>query len=147
MARDDERLVRSQEEPIVGGLPDVPGINLHLLVDLRSDHPAGELLIRHLPRTSRDFWSPLGGGRAPYGGPAHLVDVSEAERLRGGSGTYLAGAQQRLTTEATGEPEVIERLAALERLLANHLSAVEFALAGPSGEPRTICSRSRSASI
>ncbi len=26
MARDDERLVRSQEAPIVGGLPDVPGI-------------------------------------------------------------------------------------------------------------------------
>ncbi len=26
MTRDDERLVRSQEEPIVGGLPDVPGI-------------------------------------------------------------------------------------------------------------------------
>ena len=26
MPRDDERLVRSQEEPIVGGLPDVPGI-------------------------------------------------------------------------------------------------------------------------
>ena len=26
MARDDERLLRSQESPIVGGLPDVPGI-------------------------------------------------------------------------------------------------------------------------
>ena len=26
MARDDERLIRSQEEPIVGGLPDAPGI-------------------------------------------------------------------------------------------------------------------------
>ena len=26
MARDDERLMRSQEGPIVGGLPDVPGI-------------------------------------------------------------------------------------------------------------------------
>lgn len=26
MARDEERLVRAQEEPIVGGLPDVPGI-------------------------------------------------------------------------------------------------------------------------
>ena len=26
MARDEERQTRSQEEPIVGGLPDVPGI-------------------------------------------------------------------------------------------------------------------------
>ncbi|HEX5578357.1 MAG TPA: carboxymuconolactone decarboxylase family protein [Candidatus Limnocylindria bacterium] len=28
MARDDERMARSQEEPIVGGLPDVPGIGV-----------------------------------------------------------------------------------------------------------------------
>ncbi|HET8777218.1 MAG TPA: carboxymuconolactone decarboxylase family protein [Candidatus Limnocylindria bacterium] len=28
MARDDERLARAQEEPIVGGLPDVPGIGV-----------------------------------------------------------------------------------------------------------------------
>ena len=26
MARDEERLLRSHQEPIVGGLPDVPGI-------------------------------------------------------------------------------------------------------------------------
>ena len=29
MARDDERLIRSQEEPIVGGLPDAPGSSPH----------------------------------------------------------------------------------------------------------------------
>jgi len=28
MARDDERIARSQEDPIVGGLPDVPGIGV-----------------------------------------------------------------------------------------------------------------------
>ena len=28
MARDNERLARAQEEPIVGGLPDVPGIGV-----------------------------------------------------------------------------------------------------------------------
>lgn len=28
MARDEERLVRSQEDPIVGGLPDLPGIRM-----------------------------------------------------------------------------------------------------------------------
>ncbi len=32
MARDEERLMRSQEEPIVGGLPDVPGILTALLL-------------------------------------------------------------------------------------------------------------------
>lgn len=32
MARDEERLMRSQEEPIVGGLPDAPGILTALLL-------------------------------------------------------------------------------------------------------------------
>jgi uncharacterized peroxidase-related enzyme len=32
MARDEERLVRSQEEPLVGGLPDAPGILTALLL-------------------------------------------------------------------------------------------------------------------
>jgi hypothetical protein len=104
---------------------------LHVLVDLRSDHPAGELLIRHLPRATRDFWSPLGGGRAPYGGPAHLVDVSESERLRAAPGTaYLASGQPRLTE---GGSDVFERLAAIERILSERLSGLEAVLAGAPG--------------
>jgi hypothetical protein len=82
---------------------------LHVLVDLRSDHPAGDLLLRHLARGSRDFWSPL--GRAPYGGPAHLVDMSEGERVRSAPGAaYLAGGQ-RLPDDSAGA-EVLERLSA-----------------------------------
>jgi hypothetical protein len=113
---------------------------LHVLVDLRSDHPAGELLIRHLPRVSRDFWSPLGSGRAAYGGPAHLVDVSEAERMRNAPGTaYLAGRQPRLTEGGRGEPEVLERLTAIERVLSDRLSAVESALTmAPVGTPHDL---------
>ena len=105
---------------------------LHVLVDLRSDHPAGDLLLRHLTRGSRDFWSPL--GRPPYGGPAHLVDMSESERLRSAPGSaYLAGGQQRLSDGSAGA-EVLERLSAIERLLSDRLSAVENALA-TSGAP------------
>ena len=104
---------------------------LHVLVDLRSDHPAGELLLRYLTRGSRDFWSPLGAGRAPYGGAAHLVDVSESERLRSVPGTaYLAGGQHRLAEGSAGEAEVLARLAAIERAVSERLSAVEAVLTG-----------------
>ena len=53
MARDDERLERSQEEPIVGGLPDVPGIGAAMRltpglgVHLRG--LADELLVNDFP--------------------------------------------------------------------------------------------------
>jgi hypothetical protein len=93
---------------------------LHVLVELRSDHPAGELVLRHLSRASRDFWSPLGPGRAPYGGPAHLLDVSEARRGGGAS----------LTTSQRGDHDVMERLGDIERVLSDRLAAVEAALTG-----------------
>jgi uncharacterized peroxidase-related enzyme len=53
MARDEERLARSQEEPIVGGLPDVPGIGAAMRltpglgVHLRG--LADELLVNDFP--------------------------------------------------------------------------------------------------
>ena len=53
MARDEERLERSQEEPIVGGLPDVPGIGAAMRltpglgVHLRG--LADELLVNDFP--------------------------------------------------------------------------------------------------
>jgi uncharacterized peroxidase-related enzyme len=56
MARDDERLLRSQEDPIVGGLPDVPGIlaairlTPGLGVHLRG--LADELLVNDFPGTT-----------------------------------------------------------------------------------------------
>ncbi len=103
---------------------------LHVLVDLRSDHPAGELVLRHLSRASRDFWSPLGAGRAPYGGPAHLVEVSDH---RNASTAYLG--QQRLAGGSGSEPEVLERLAAIERVLSDRLAALENALTSVPATP------------
>jgi uncharacterized peroxidase-related enzyme len=53
MARDDERVARSQEEPILGGLPDAPGISAAMRltpglgVHLRG--LADELLVRDFP--------------------------------------------------------------------------------------------------
>jgi len=56
MARDDERLERAQEEPIVGGLPDAPGIQTALRltpglgIHLRG--LADELLVNDFPGTT-----------------------------------------------------------------------------------------------
>ena len=53
MARDEERLLRAQQEPIVGGLPDVPGIGVAMRltpglgVHLRG--LADELLVHDFP--------------------------------------------------------------------------------------------------
>ena len=58
MTRDQERLMRSQEEPIVGGLPDVPGIlaairlTPGLGVHLRG--LADELLVNDFPGATRE---------------------------------------------------------------------------------------------
>jgi uncharacterized peroxidase-related enzyme len=53
MARDDERLMRAQEEPIVGGLPDVPGIGVAMrLTPGLGTHLRGladELLVHDFP--------------------------------------------------------------------------------------------------
>ncbi len=58
MARDDERLLRSQEDPIVGGLPEVPGIGVAMRltpglgVHLRG--LADEVLVRDFPGATID---------------------------------------------------------------------------------------------
>lgn len=58
MARDEERLARSQEQPIVGGLPDVPGIAAAFrLTPGLGAHLRGladELLVNDYPGTTLD---------------------------------------------------------------------------------------------
>ncbi|MFL5641360.1 MAG: carboxymuconolactone decarboxylase family protein [Chloroflexota bacterium] len=58
MARDDERLERAHEEPIVGGLPDVPGIGAAMrLSPALSVHLRGladELLVNDFPGATID---------------------------------------------------------------------------------------------
>lgn len=53
MARDDERLMRAQEEPIVGGLPDVPGIGAAMRLTpglgIHMRGLADELLVHDFP--------------------------------------------------------------------------------------------------
>ena len=65
MARDDERLVRSQQEPIVGGLPELPG------------DPDG-------PEPDARAWRPPAGPRrraARQGLPGATISRAEREML------------------------------------------------------------------
>jgi hypothetical protein len=107
---------------------------LHVLIDLRSDLAGAELLLRHLTRPSRDFWSPLGPRTSPYAGAAHLLDVSEADRPRNSAGTaHLARparrAEQRSPAEYTILQGMLDRLVEIERAMSDRLEAVEAALA------------------
>ncbi|MDP9467396.1 MAG: carboxymuconolactone decarboxylase family protein [Chloroflexota bacterium] len=58
MARDEERLMRAQEEPIVGGLPDVPGIGVAMRLTpglgIHMRGLADELLVHDFPGATLD---------------------------------------------------------------------------------------------
>lgn len=95
---------------------------LHVLVDLRSDHPATELLLRHLPRGARDFWSSLGPARAPYPEHSQFVDVAEPETLRNSAGqAYLADPGNRVGEGGGADVPILQeihgRLGEIERAL------------------------------
>ena len=109
---------------------------LHVLIDLRNDSPGSELLLRHLPRVSRDFWSPLGSAQgAPYAGEVHYGEASDPER---GHNSAAAGhlarparrPEQRRPAEYTILQGMLERLAEIERAMSERLDGVESALAG-----------------
>jgi hypothetical protein len=117
---------------------------LHVLIDLRSDLSGTELLLRHLARPSRDFWSPLSPRSSPYAGAAHFLDVPEGDRPRNSASTaHLARparrAEQRSGAEYTILQGMLERLAEIEQAMSERLAAVEAALAGmPGAAPRDL---------
>ena len=103
MARDDERLERAQEAPIVGGLPDVPGIvaamrlTPGLGIHLRG--LADELLVNDFPgatisRAEREMIA---------------TAVSAAQRLLLLHG-FACGASRRPCWRLTGDTELVPLL-------------------------------------
>lgn len=108
---------------------------LHVLLDLRSDLSGAELLLRHLARPSRDFWSPLGPRTSAYAGGAHFLDVSEAQRSRNSAGAaHLARParrpEQRSPAEYTILQGMLDRLVEIERAMSDRLEAA-LAASGP----------------
>jgi hypothetical protein len=116
---------------------------LHVLVDLRPDHPAAELLLRHLPRGARDFWSSL-GPRSSYPGPSHFVDMAEQEGLRNSAGqAFLPDRAGRRDDDVSDveEPQLLQevngRLGEIERALQpikERLDIIEEAVLARDGD-------------
>ncbi len=88
---------------------------MHVLVGLKSDHPAAELLARHLPRAARDYWSTFG---RPSADAAKPEGVANAAQKTGEGGAAAPALEQMLA-----------RLGEFERIVSNRLAAVEATLA------------------
>jgi predicted nucleic acid-binding Zn-ribbon protein len=115
---------------------------LRVLIDQRGDLPGAELLLRHLPRSARDFWSSPGHTReSGYLGAGHYVDVPEPERFRAAvRADYLPApevhpeaAPHTVSPSAASAPsfaidEVLVRFAQTERALSERLSMLESAV-------------------
>jgi hypothetical protein len=116
---------------------------LYALIDQRSDIPGSALLLRHLPRGSRDFWSSLGSGRqqSRYASEVRLAEAAEPERLHGPApaGQLARRAprvEPRRPSEYTIMQGMLDRLAEIERAMSDRLEAVEVAVA--SATPATL---------
>lgn len=109
---------------------------VHVLIDLRSDIAGAELLLRHVPRPSRDFWSALGPARAaPYDAGLHFAEAADPQRLRNtAAAPHLARsglrADYRRPSEYTIMQGMLDRLAEIERAMSDRLAALEARLAG-----------------
>jgi hypothetical protein len=89
---------------------------MHVLVDLKSDHPAAELLARHLPRAARDYWSAFGRPRAEAAKPERAANAGQTPGEGG-------------VAEPAALEQMLKRLSELERTLGDRLAAVEASLA------------------
>lgn len=116
---------------------------LHVLVDLRGDLPGTELLVRHLPRAARDFWTSPGPMReSSYPAASHFVETPEPERFRAApAGDYLPAHELHAepapapalsapepTPASAASDEVLARVAQAELALSERLAKLEAAI-------------------
>ncbi len=103
---------------------------VQVLGDIGGDLPGAELIVRHFPRVTRDFWSTPGASRAA----GHTADGTDAERS-----PIPASLSLTPVAQATLEPAIVQRLfdrlADLERGFADRLTALESAMAR---QPHTV---------
>ncbi|MEO8420706.1 MAG: Clp protease N-terminal domain-containing protein [Hyphomicrobium sp.] len=101
---------------------------VQVLGDVGGDLPGAELIVRHFPRVTRDFWSTPGVSRGAQGGGSHPIDGTDVERS-----PIPASLSLTPVAQATLEPAIVQRLfdrlADLERGFADRLSALELAMA------------------
>lgn len=117
------------------GRPAGVGDVVHAIISQRGDAPGTALLLRHMPRGSRDFWSTAATPRQPrYGAEAHLTGGQEPERpLAAPASSHLARAMRRAEPRRPSEYTILQgmldRLAEIERAMADRLDALEAAFA------------------
>lgn len=93
------------------------------LGDVGGDLPGADLIVRHFPRQSRDFWGSIGPTRSlPHTG-GHAFEMSDHERP-----LALAGGAASTADHAVVQ-RLFERLADIERGFADRLAALESAMA------------------
>ncbi len=94
---------------------------VQVLTDIGGDLPGGDLIARHFPRPTREYWGGTGGARPHQHLSGHLLEVSEG-------GSPLAVAAPAVIDPAIVQT-IIERLADMERAFSERLHAVEQAMA------------------
>ena len=115
MTRNDERLVRSQEEPIVGGLPDVPGILAAIRLTPGPRRPPARPRRRtprqRLPGRHDQPWRARDPGDRRLGGQRLLLLHGLARCVRdGGAGTD--GATGARAARRRGQGRIVRRASA-----------------------------------
>jgi hypothetical protein len=92
-----------------------------VLCEVGGDLPGGDLTARYFPRPPRDYWT-----SAPRGQHigAHLLEVSDAE-----GPLAVAPPQQQPVIDPAFVQTLFDRLADIERVFSERISAVEQALA------------------
>ncbi len=95
------------------------------LGDVGGDVAGADLIVRHLPRASRDFWSSAGPARAHTHAGGPLFESGEHERPL----ALVATAPSLPGLDQSVAQRIFERLADIERGFADRLSALEAAMA------------------
>jgi quinol monooxygenase YgiN len=118
-AKLEDTLRRAAVSAEIAGRPAGVDDVMHVLVDLKSDHPAAELLARNLPRAAREYWSAFGRPSADAAKPERSPNAGQKT---GEGGAAAPAALQQM----------LQRLGEIERVVTGRLAAMESALSGAS---------------
>lgn len=95
---------------------------VQVLGDVGGDLPGAELIVRHFPRQTRDFWGSVGAPRAASQA-GHALDITDPERAHNAPPASASMIDQAVVQR------IFDRLAETERAGSERLAAVEAAMA------------------
>lgn len=106
---------------------------VQVLSEVGGDLPGGDLIARHFPRPTRDFWSSVNTPRVAQNAGAHLLEVGEGEHalsiaLPAAPAVDPALVQRILDRLSEIEHAFSDRLVNIERGFSDRIASVERAL-------------------